>query len=350
MNGLSSEPVAPTEPAKDLHGQDVLGEDVSSEDFQTEDAHAILLVVAPADAEERLDKFLAKHLGETYSRERIQALIKGGNIHKEGQVWNKPSFSVKVGQVIEVHAPELQPLEMPAWDVPLDVVFEDEHLLVINKPRAMLTHPTGLQQPNTLVNAVLHHCKGQLSGINGVERPGIVHRLDRDTEGLIVVAKSDQAHHGLAEQLLHKTMTRRYNAIVQGLVQDLNGTVRIGIGRHSQQRNKMQADWTGKPAVTHYQVKETLNDKFTWVQCQLETGRTHQIRVHMAYIGHPLVGDPLYGTGLALQWKELMPEAGQALQAYALRFIHPITREAKHFELPPSEHLLKVWDALTHRL
>lgn len=321
-----------------------------SVDLSLEDDNVIHLVVQAPDAEERLDKFLAKHLGETYSRERIQALIKGGNIHKDGQVWNKSSFRVKLGQVIHVVEPELQTLEMPAWDVPLDVIFEDEHLLVINKPAGMLTHPTGLQQPDTLVNAVLHHCKGQLSGINGVERPGIVHRLDRDTEGLIVVAKSDQAHHGLAEQLQDKTMYRRYNAIVQGHVQDLNGTVRIGIGRHNQQRNKMQADWTGKTAVTHYHVKDTLNDKFTWVQCQLETGRTHQIRVHMAYIGHPLVGDPLYGTGLALQWKELMPEAGQALQAYALRFIHPITREAKHFELPPSEHLLKVWDALTHRV
>jgi 23S rRNA pseudouridine1911/1915/1917 synthase len=145
-------------------------------------------------------------------------------------------------------------------------------------------------------------------------------------------------------------MYRRYNAIVQGHVQEQKGIVRIGIGRHPQQRNKMQADWTGKPAVTHYEVKDVLNDKFTWVQCQLETGRTHQIRVHMAYLGHPLVGDPLYGTGLALQWKELLPEEGQALQAYALRFIHPITHEEMRFELPPSDHLCHVWEQLKERI
>ncbi|XVJ52321.1 MAG: RluA family pseudouridine synthase [Vampirovibrio sp.] len=319
------------------------------EDASTE-SQSLTFLVTEAFADQRLDKFLSTVLGEDYSRERIQALIKGGYVTQGELTWQKSSFRVKLGQSITITEPALQVLAMPAWDVALDVRYEDEHLLVINKPAGMLTHPTGLQQPDTLVNALLHHCRGNLSGINGVERPGIVHRLDKDTEGLIVVAKSDKAHHGLAEQLQSKTMYRRYNAIVQGQVQELNGTVRIGIGRHPQQRNKMQADWTGKPAVTHYQVKENLNDKFTWVQCQLETGRTHQIRVHMAYVGHPLVGDPLYGTGLALQWKELVPEAGQALQAYALRFIHPITQEVKHFELPASAHLLSVWEALSKRV
>jgi 23S rRNA pseudouridine1911/1915/1917 synthase len=320
------------------------------DDVPYSDESVLTFEVALPQRDLRLDKFLSDCLGEDYSRERIQSLIKNGHIRKDGVAWQKASFRVKEGQVIEVHTPDLAPLKMPAWDVPLAIVFEDEDLLVINKPSGMLTHPTGQQQPNTLVNALLHHCQGNLSGINGVERPGIVHRLDRDTEGLIVVAKSDKAHHGLSAQLQSKTMYRRYNAIVQGHVQEQKGIVRIGIGRHPQQRNKMQADWTGKPAVTHYEVKDVLNDKFTWVQCQLETGRTHQIRVHMAYLGHPLVGDPLYGTGLALQWKELLPEEGQALQAYALRFIHPITHEEMRFELPPSDHLCHVWEQLKERI
>jgi len=293
----------------------------------------------------RLDKLLADTSQEQTSRERVQQLIKDGNVTINGAVVKKAATKAELDQVVKLTFPEPVALDMSHWDMPLDIVYEDAHLAVINKPRGMLTHPTGKQQPDTLVNALLHHCKGELSGINGVERPGIVHRLDRDTEGLLVIAKSDEAHHHLSEQLKAKTMQRRYNAIVQGNVVEETGKVNIAIARHPKQRNAMMADWSGKSAVTHYHVKERLNDRFTWVQCQLETGRTHQIRVHMAHLGHPLVADVMYGTGLEKQWVDL-PQDGQALQAYQLQFMHPITQKPMRFTLEPSAYLLSIWDVL----
>jgi 23S rRNA pseudouridine1911/1915/1917 synthase len=307
------------------------------------------MVVEEEHAGLRLDKFLTLHPSLNLSRERVQQLMKEGHIHINATPCLKASLKVVAGTVVTIYIPEVTLMQLPAWETPLDVQYEDDALLVINKPRGMLTHPTGQQQPDTLVNALLHYCKGSLSGINGVERPGIVHRLDRDTEGLIVVAKTDVAHRGLSEQLQAKTMRRSYYAIVQGVPPEAAGIVRIGIQRHPAQRNKMQADWAGKPAVTRYSVCETLNDKFAWIRCDLETGRTHQIRVHLSHLGHPLVGDVMYGTGLERNWPEL-PQEGQALQAFHVGFIHPVTGKAMAFELPKSEYLEAAWSTLAQRM
>jgi 23S rRNA pseudouridine1911/1915/1917 synthase len=306
--------------------------------------------VNETQAGQRLDKYLADALAAyDVSRERVQQLLKEGLVTLNQQPVTKASHKMEVGYVLQVELPATKPLDLPHWNVPLDIEFEDEHILVVYKPRGMLTHPTGQQQPETLVNALLHHCKGTLSGINGVERPGIVHRLDKETEGLMVVAKTDQAHHALSQQLQVKSMRRAYYAIVQGHVQESQGCVRIGIARHAGQRNKMMADWNGKPAVTHYRVRDYLNDKFTAVECHLETGRTHQIRVHMAYLGHPLVGDLMYGTGLERAWPEL-PQEGQALQAFQLAFQHPVRGTSMCFQRPESDYLRQVWNLLSSRL
>ncbi len=292
-----------------------------------------LLIPEEADGE-RLDRYLADALPR-YSREYLKSLILAGNVLLAHKPIQKPAFHLSEGQELLVDIPEAKPLALEAEPIPLTVLFEDEHLLVVNKPSGMLTHPTGKEQTGTLVNALLSHCRGQLSGINGVERPGIVHRLDRETSGLLMVAKSDVAHRGLQQQLQARTAKRCYRAIAQGLLPSPTGTINAPIGRNPKKRDKMSVLPDGRSAVTHWEVVETLGDRFSVLKLSLETGRTHQIRVHLAHIGHPIFGDPLYGTGLEKMMR--FKTGGQILQAYQLAFTHPVTSEKCFFEIPPDE-------------
>jgi 23S rRNA pseudouridine1911/1915/1917 synthase len=307
--------------------------------------------------DDRLDRFITESAAEEaeitpISRERVQALIKEGAIMVNDMLCMKASHRLREGDRVNVAIPEAKPIELEPEAIPLVVVFEDDHLLVINKPRGMLTHPTGRERHGTLVNALLAHCGESLSGINGCIRPGIVHRLDRDTSGLLMVAKTDAAHLGLSEQIRAKTARRTYRAIVQGRFSEWEGLVDAPIGRHPKQRDKMAVIPTGRPSRTHWRVLDSIGDKFALLQLDLETGRTHQIRVHCAQIGHPLLGDPLYGTGLERQidtksqGKIHLKSAGQMLQAVQLAFKHPISGEALQFSIEMEPDMTKVWDWL----
>jgi 23S rRNA pseudouridine1911/1915/1917 synthase len=287
----------------------------------------------------RLDKALAEASG--LSRERVKALIGEGQVTVAGAVARNPSAKSKEGAVFAIHVPPPEPLAAEAQDIPLEVVFEDEHLIVVNKPAGLVVHPAAGNRDGTLVNALLHHCRGRLSGINGVARPGIVHRIDKDTSGLLVVAKTDTAHEGLARQFADHSIARAYLAVCAGRPNSAAGTISGRIGRSDANRKKMAVlapgSARGKHAVTHYKTLKLLRD-CTLIECRLETGRTHQVRVHCASIGHPLVGDPVYGrTPAAL--RPLLKELGfarQALHAAWLGFDHPVTGERVDFraELP----------------
>ncbi|APE27133.1 RluA family pseudouridine synthase [Aurantiacibacter gangjinensis] len=287
----------------------------------------------------RLDKALAA--ATDLSRERIKALIAEGKVEIDGTPATSPSAKVAEGAAFAIHLPPPADPQASPQDIPIDVVFEDEHLIVVDKPAGMVVHPAAGNPDGTLVNALLHHCQGQLSGIGGVARPGIVHRIDKDTSGLLVVAKSDAAHEGLARQFADHSLERAYLAVCGGHPNPPAGTVDARLGRSDRDRKKMavlQADSSrGKHAVTHYKTLERL-DHGALVECRLETGRTHQVRVHLASIGHALIGDPVYGrTPSALK-----PIVGaldfrrQALHAARLGFIHPLTGNALSFasELP----------------
>ncbi|MFM7390212.1 MAG: RluA family pseudouridine synthase [Vampirovibrionales bacterium] len=303
-------------------------------------------VVDEHGATERLDKWLTQQAQGQFSRQRIAELINEGHVSVGGEPFRKVRKSPKLGQSVQLHLPELQALVLQAEPIPLNIVFEDAHVLVVNKPTGMLTHPTGTHKTGTLVNALLHHCQGNLSGINGVIRPGIVHRLDRETEGLMVVAKSNTAHHHLCNQLRDRSLSRRYKAIVQGTPSPPQGSIEAPIARHPQQRTKMRICPEGRHALTHYRVLETAHNRFSLVECKLATGRTHQIRLHMAHIGHPLLGDPYYGTGIHTHRSDLNAHEGQALQAFHLGFIHPITHEALQFDIPPSAYMTRLWESV----
>jgi 23S rRNA pseudouridine1911/1915/1917 synthase len=296
----------------------------------------------------RLDRFLAEMLSEERSREQIKKYIQEGAVTVNGQVISKPAFALKEQMDVALIVPALKAIPLLSEDILLNVVYEDDDLLVVNKPRGMLTHPTGRVRTGTLVNALLHHCGDSLSGLNGEIRPGIVHRLDRDTSGLLVVAKHDRAHRGLSEQLQVKSMRRDYIAWVQGVPKESSGSVNQPIGRNPQHRDQMKVAPEGRSAVTHWNVLEA-HHQFSKMALQLETGRTHQIRVHMAYLGHPLVGDPLYGTGLEKIWHlEKVPGfQGQMLQAVRLSFTHPMTQQEMMFEIPLEPLFTLVWQRLT---
>lgn len=293
----------------------------------------------------RLDAVLAVLSGKT--REYCQQLITQGCVQVNQIAITKHSHHVAEDDTLTLQLPALVPLQLVHTAMALDVEFEDEHLLVLNKPPGLLTHPTGRQQPDTLVNALLAHCAGQLSGIQGVERPGIVHRLDRETSGLMVVAKTDAAHQHLSQQLQQRTMSRQYWALVQGDMPakqgKSSGSIRQGLGRHASRRNSMQISPRGRMACTHWQVKQVFGaghvPAATWVELTLETGRTHQIRVHLTHIGHPLFGDVLYGTGVHATHSVLASQPcfgqGQLLQAFRLQFIHPATQQPCVFERKP---------------
>ena len=297
----------------------------------------------------RLDRWLSEQLAEQQiSRQRVQELIYEGLVTVVGQPTARNGHKLKPGQVVEVQIPPPETLDFEPENLNLDVVFEDEHLLIVDKPVGMLTHPTGANQQGTLVNGLLHHCAGRLSSINGVIRPGIVHRLDRDTQGLMVVAKTDVSHRHLAQQLKDRHIKRHYWAIAQGVPTSDSGTIEASIGRHPQHRTKMKIDPAGRFARTHWRVEQTLGDRFTWFHCQLDTGRTHQIRLHLAHKGFPLLGDPLYGTGLADIWK--LELNGQCLQAYQLSLHHPVSGALLQFEKPPSQLMEMAWKQLTTKL
>jgi 23S rRNA pseudouridine1911/1915/1917 synthase len=297
----------------------------------------------------RLDRFLAEMLSEERSREQIKKYIQEGAVMVNAQVVCKPAFALKEQMVVALTVPALKAIPLLSEAISLSLVYEDDDLLVVNKPRGMLTHPTGKVRTGTLVNALLHHCGDSLSGLNGEIRPGIVHRLDRDTSGLLVVAKHDRAHRGLSDQLQVKSMRREYIALVQGVPKENTGTVNQPIGRNPQHRDQMKVTPEGRSAVTHWTVLETAHHQFSKMALKLETGRTHQIRVHMAYLGHPLVGDPLYGTGLEKIWHldKVAGFQGQMLQAVRLSFTHPFSHDVMSFELPLEPLFEAVWQRLT---
>ncbi|MFD2116203.1 RluA family pseudouridine synthase [Paenibacillus yanchengensis] len=288
-------------------------------------------VVSQEEAGERLDKWLLQQLDDpAYSRTQVQEWIKSGAV-TVNQITVKSNYKTNASDQIELELPEPESLEIEAEDIPLDVLYEDADVIVINKIRGMVVHPAVGHRSGTVVNALLHHCK-DLSGINGVMRPGIVHRIDKDTSGLMMAAKNDLAHLSLTNQLKEHTVIRKYIAIVHGNISHHTGTIDAPIGRDQADRKKfVVTDKNSKHAITHFAVIERLGD-YSVVELQLETGRTHQIRVHMKYIGHPLVGDPQYGLAKAkgLQFK------GQALHAVAIGFVHPRSEEKLLFdsELP----------------
>ncbi|MBS6195304.1 MAG: RluA family pseudouridine synthase [Clostridiales bacterium] len=297
----------------------------------------LFLEVTEDDKNARIDKFLSEQL-ESHSRSYLQKLIKDGQVTLKGSTV-KSNYKVQPGEQICVCIPQLAEPDILPEDIPLDILYEDSDVLVINKPKGMVVHPSAGHYSQTVVNAVMFHCRENLSGINGVMRPGIVHRIDMDTTGAIVICKNDRAHQNLAEQLKEHSITRKYRAIVWGNLKEDQGTVVGAIGRHPIDRKKMAInEKNGKPAVTHYRVLERFGN-YTYIECQLETGRTHQIRVHMASKGHPLLGDAVYGPA-----KCPFRLQGQCLHAMILGFIHPATGEYMEFEAPLPEyftHLLQ---------
>ncbi|MFS0878093.1 RluA family pseudouridine synthase [Solibacillus isronensis] len=276
---------------------------------------------------ERIDKALSQ-MEESWSRSQIGNWLDEERILVNGAPV-KAKYKVKQGDVIEVTIPEVEDLEIAPEDLNLEIVYEDADVLVVNKPRGMVVHPAPGHTSGTLVNGLMHHCK-DLSGINGVARPGIVHRIDKDTSGLLMVAKNDVAHESLVNQLVEKTVTRKYTALVHGHIAHEKGTIDAPIGRDQKDRQKQAVVDKGKHAVTHFQVIERFGE-FTLVECRLETGRTHQIRVHMNYIGFPLAGDPKYGPRKTIDF------GGQVLHAGVLGFVHPVTKEYLEFEAPLPE-------------
>ena len=288
-----------------------------------------IFTIETDDVNKRVDVFLNEEM-EDVSRSALQKNIEKGNITVNGEKISK-NYKLRLGDIVEAELPPPENIDIVPEDIPLDIMYEDDDLIVINKPQNMVVHPAPGHYTGTLVNALMFHCGDNLSGINGVLRPGIVHRIDKDTSGVLVIAKSDLAHKGLSEQLAEHSMKRVYNAIVYNSFSEESGTVDRNIDRSKNDRKKMAVVMQGgRNAVTHYKVIEKLG-KYTWVELQLETGRTHQIRVHMSYIGHPLLGDPVYGPK-----KCPFNLNGQVLHAKVLGFIHPRTGEYMEFnsELP----------------
>lgn len=276
----------------------------------------------------RIDRFLGSRL-EQVSRSYLQKLVKEGAVLVNGKPV-KSSYKVENGDWIRLEIPDAVEPEIEAEEMDLDILYEDSDIILINKPKGMVVHPAAGHYSGTLVNGLMAHCKDELSGINGVMRPGIVHRIDMDTTGVLIVCKNDKAHNAIAEQLKVHSITRKYYAIVHGLLKEDTGTVNAPIGRHPVDRKKMSInEKNGKEAVTHYRVLRRFR-RFTFVECQLETGRTHQIRVHMASIGHPLLGDQVYGPA-KVPFSGLQ---GQTLHAGVLGIIHPSTGEYMEFTAP----------------
>ena len=291
----------------------------------------------------RFDRALAALLPEL-SRSRLKSLIESGAVTLDKKICDDASHKVRAGQVATLKIPEPEPAEPTAQDIPLDIVYEDDDLIVLNKPAGLVVHPAAGHADGTLVNALLHHCGDSLSGIGGVKRPGIVHRLDKETSGLMLVAKNDHAHASLSAQLADRTMSRTYNAVVWGTPTPAVGRVNAQIDRHPRDRLRMAVHTGGRDAATNYKVIEKFGTTASLIECKLETGRTHQIRVHMLHIKHPVLGDPLYGTqktavNAALKKTDLKPAdieriahfPRQALHAVELQFIHPTTGKLRKY-------------------
>ncbi|MBR3447719.1 MAG: RluA family pseudouridine synthase [Oscillospiraceae bacterium] len=297
-------------------------------------ARELLFAASPEDTGKRLDAWLAAQPELALTRSAVQQLLEQGQITKNGKAAKK-NDKLQAGDTVAVTVPEPQPLDVLPQDIPLEIVFEDDELLVVNKPKGMIVHPAPGHPDGTLVNALLYHCAGRLSGINGVIRPGIVHRIDRDTSGLLIVAKTDRAHLGLAEQIAVHSFTREYEAVVCGRFKEESGTVHAPIGRDPRDRQKMCViAANSKDAVTHYTVL-TQYEKHAHIRCKLETGRTHQIRVHMKHIGHPVYGDAVYG-------KAEKGVEGQCLHAKKIGFIHPVTGAYLEFDSPLPDYFTEI--------
>ncbi len=288
---------------------------------------------------ERIDRYLSTQL-ESLSRSYIQKLLKDGNIRVDGKAV-KANYRTAGGEEIQISIPEPECPDIRPENIPLDILYEDEDILVVNKPKGMVVHPAPGHYEHTLVNAVMYHCGSCLSGINGVMRPGIVHRIDMDTTGSLLICKNDQAHRILADQLKEHSITRRYQAVVHGNLKEDSGTVNAPIGRHPTDRKKMSTRAPhARSAVTHYRVLERFGD-YTYIECELETGRTHQIRVHMASIGHPILGDPVYGPA-----KCPFKLEGQTLHAKTLGICHPTTGKYMEFDAPLPDYFRRLLEML----
>ena len=329
------------------------GEFFSESEYQeepSEESRTVTLTVNACDAGARIDAFIAEKTALT--RSAAARLIEDCNVTLCGAESKKTAknYKLRVGDVITVHLPEPEPCEALPEDIPLDVIFEDEDIIVVNKPEGMVVHPAAGNPSGTLVNALLYHCRNGLSGIGGVVRPGIVHRIDKDTGGLLVVAKNDAAHLFLSEEIKYHRVCRQYLAIAKGNFKEDSGTVDAPIGRHPVDRKKMAVirgdEYKSREAITHWRVVERFG-QFTHIECRLETGRTHQIRVHMASIGHPLVGDTVYGAGATpFEHKHKAYISGQCLFATRLTLTHPRTRERMSFCAPLPESFEKLLQIL----
>lgn len=298
----------------------------------------VTFVASATDDDERIDKVVTNWF-EDLSRSYIQKMIKDGNVFV-GEKCIKANYRVSEGDLIQCTIPACIEPEIAAENIPLDIIYEDDDILIVNKPKEMVVHPSAGHYSGTLVNGLLFHCKGQLSGINGVFRPGIVHRIDKNTTGSLIVCKSEAAHKAIAEQLKEHSITRKYRAIVYGNFTEEEGTINAPIGRDPKNRKKMAVNHqNGKDAVTHYHVLQQFQG-FSYIECQLETGRTHQIRVHMTSIGHPLLGDETYSNRISKYKLQ-----GQCLHAMVIGFVHPVKNEYMEFEAPLPEyftHLLEI--------
>ena len=285
--------------------------------------------------DQRIDRYLTEMLPEQ-SRSFFQKLIRDGFV-MVNHIIVKVNYRLKTGEVIEIDIPDAVPTEIVPENIPLDILYEDDDLLIVNKPKGMVVHPAVGHSTGTLVNAIMYHCQGNLSGINGEIRPGIVHRIDKDTTGSLIICKNDEAHRNIAEQIKEHSVTRRYVGVVAGTFSEESGTVEGAIGRHPNDRKRMTInEKNGKPAVTHYRVLQTLKGA-SFMEFELETGRTHQIRVHMASISHPLLGDTVYGNS-----KNPYKLQGQALHARTIGFIHPTTGEYIEVSAPIPEYMTEL--------